>query len=308
MSKFFQALERAAQDQALRRHATPAELRGEQGPIVAEIAPVQALPSSLGRLGEDALEEHLVSLLAPNSFEAEQYRALRHLIERLHKSRELSVVAISSPTMADGKTTTAINLAGALAQASDARVLLVDVDLRSAALAPRLGLDEGTGLGLVDLILDVNLTLAAVVQARPQLNLYVLPAGRFPSAPYEVLKSPRVGEVLAEARRQYDYIILDTPPLVSVPDCRVIEKWVDGFLIVVTAHKTARKLLEEALNVTERAKVVGLVFNGDDRHLSKDSYGAYDSRESLRRNGGGWRRRVFGSRDSTRRRQTASDD
>ena len=308
MSKFFQALERAAQDQALRGNVTPSELRGEQGPIVAEIAAVQALPSPPGRLGEDTLEEHLVSLLAPNSFEAEQYRALRHLIERLHKSRELSVVAISSPNMADGKTTTAINLAGALAQASDARVLLVDVDLRRPALAPRLGLDEGTGLGLVDLILDANLTLAAVVQARPQLNLYVLPAGRFPSAPYEVLKSPRVGEVLAEARRQYDYIILDTPPLVSVPDCRVIEKWVDGFLIVVTAHKTARKLLEEALNVTERARIVGLVFNGDDRHLSKDSYGAYASRESLRRNGGGWRRRVFGSRDSTRRRQTASDD
>ena len=310
MSKFFEALERAAQEQAFRHHPAPSTPRSEQGPTIPEPVPYEALrPSPEGpRTVPDGLDEHLVSLIEPASFEAEQYRALRQLVERLHKSTALSIVAVSSPTVAEGKTTTSINLAGALAQAPDARVLLVDADLRGAALAPRLGFDEYVGPGLVDAIVDANLTLPAVVHALPSLNLSVVPAGRFPSAPYEVLKSPRFGELLAEARKRYDYIILDTPPLVSVPDCRVIEKWVDGFLIVVTAHKTARKLLEEALNVTERARIVGLVFNGDDRHLSKDSYGAYASRESLRRNGGGWRRRVFGSRDSTRRRQTASDD
>src|SRR2546430_5111482 len=77
---------------------------------------------------------------------------------------------------------------------------------------------------------------------------------------------------LAEARRRFDYIVLDTPPLVSVPDCRVIGKWVDGFLIVVTAHRTSRKLLEEALKVTEPATILGLVFNVDDRHLSRHTY------------------------------------
>ena len=283
MSKFFQALERAAQEQALR---PPSEPRSEPGPIVPEPLRYEVPRPSFERprAASDGLEEHLVSLLEPTSFEAEQYRALRHLIEQLHKSTALSVVAVSSPTVADGKTTTSINLAGALAQAPDARVLLIDADLREAALGARLGLDEDAGPGLVDAILDANLTLAAVVQARPQLNLSVVPAGRFPSSPYEVLKSPRIGELLVEARRRYDYIILDTPPLVSVPDCRVIEKWVDGFLIVVTAHKTGRKLLEEALNVTERAKVVGLVFNGDERHLSRHSYA---SRRRARRHGGG---------------------
>ena len=120
----------------------------------------------------------------------------------------------------------------------------------------------------------------------------------------QVLKSPRLGELLAEARRRYDYIVVDTPPLVSVPDCRVLSKWVDGFLIVVTAHRTARKLLEEALHVTEPAKIVGLVFNGDDRHVSRGY--SYVSRRPSDRNGGGWQRRFFWS--STRRRQTASND
>src|SRR3989442_462303 len=98
------------------------------------------------------------------------------------------------------------------------------------------------------------------------------------------MMSCRLGYCLVEAGRRCYYIPWDTPPLVSVPDCRVIEKWVDGFLIVVTAHKTGRKLLEEALNVTERAKVVGLVFNGDERHLSRHSYA---SRRRARRHGGG---------------------
>jgi capsular exopolysaccharide synthesis family protein len=192
--------------------------------------------------------------------------------------------------MADGKTTTAINLAGTLAQAPSARVLLIDGDLRAGALARRLRLRTDAGPGLVDAILDRELSLPAVVRALAHVNLSVLPAGRLPGAPYEVLKSPGFGELLAEARARFDYIVVDTPPLVSVPDCRVIEKWVDGFLIVVTAHRTSRRLLEEALKVTEPTKIVGLVFNGDDRHLSR---GTYSSRQSSARSS---------------RRHSASDD
>jgi capsular exopolysaccharide synthesis family protein len=200
------------------------------------------------------------------------------------------VIAVSSPDASDGQSTTAINLAGTLAQAPDARVLLVDADLRGANLAGYLGLDEQEAPGLVEAILDANLTLEAVTQKRPHLNLSIVPAGRRPSAPYEILKSPRVGELLAEARRQYDYVIVDTPPLVSVPDGRVTGKWVDGFLIVVAAHRTPRKLLEEVLNVMEPTKIVGLVFNGDDRHLSMRSYSSkrVSRRESDRRRAGLW--------------------
>jgi protein-tyrosine kinase len=308
MSKFLRALERAEHERTLRRQPAPPEPISEQGPAVPETVPYRVLRPVVDTPREGAkegLEEHLVSLLDPTSFEAEQYRTLRHLIEQLHKSTDLSVIAISSPCAADGKTTTAINLAGALAQAPDARVLLVDGDLRGGTLAARLGLGGRVGPGLVEAILDANLPLEAVARPRPPLNLSVLPAGRLPSAPYEVLKSPRVGELFAEARRRYDYIVLDTPPLVSFPDCRVIGKWVDGFLIVVTAHRTARKLLEEALHIMEPAKVVGLVFNADDRHLSRESYplGRYSDR-----NGDGWQHRVFWSRYRTRRRPTASDD
>jgi capsular exopolysaccharide synthesis family protein len=227
------------------------------------------------------------------------------MIEQLHRSAELSVVGVSSADAADGKTTTAINLAGALAQAPDARVLLIDADLRGANLAGYLGLDDQEVPGFVDAILDTNLTLEAVTQKRPHLNLSIVSAGRRSSAPYEVLKSPRVAELLVEARKKYDYVIVDTPPLVSVPDGRVIGKWVDGLLIVVAAHRTPRKLLEEALNITEPAKLIGLVFNGDDRHISRNSY---SSRRSSIRRGPEGPRNGFGNGNRAGRRQTASDD
>src|SRR5437879_7491708 len=80
--------------------------------------------------GVGGLDEHLVSLVSPATFPAEQYRALRHSVEEMRRERGLQVIAVTSPTPGDGKTTTAINLAGALAQAPDLRVLLVEAELR----------------------------------------------------------------------------------------------------------------------------------------------------------------------------------
>jgi hypothetical protein len=130
------------------------------------------------------------------------------------------------------ESTTAINLAGALAQARDARVLLVDADLRRPSVDKLLALGSSDGPGLVNLILDSSLTLERVARPRPPFDLSVIPAGHMPPSPYEILKLPRLGELLEEARRRYDYIVLDAPPLCPVQDCRVIAHWVDGFLLV----------------------------------------------------------------------------
>src|SRR5205085_5895355 len=79
--------------------------------------------------------------------------------------------------------------------------------------------------------------------------------------------------LIREARRHFDCILVDTPPL-FLPDCRLIERWVDGFVVLVTAHKTPRKMLTDALNELDPAKVLGLVFNGDDRAYTR-GYGYY---------------------------------
>jgi capsular exopolysaccharide synthesis family protein len=220
------------------------------------------------------VDAHLVSLIAPASFEAEQYRALRHMVEQRHKVDGLSVIAISSPGTSDGKTTTAINLAGALAQGADASVLLVEADLRQPSIGRLLGFANPTGLGLVDAILNPELELADIVQARPPFNLNVVLAGQTPPSPYEVLQSPRLGALIEQARRQYQYIVIDTTPLAPVQDCRVIARLVDGVMVVVSADHTPRALLDSALEALDPVKVVGLVFNGYDQ-LVAGRYGGH---------------------------------
>ncbi len=205
--------------------------------------------------------EQLVSLLTCESFEANKYRVLRHRLEETRANGGRGVIVVTSPGAGEGKTTTAINLAGTLAQSKGARVLLVDADLRLPDVAAQLGLRDTGQPGLADAILDARLPIEAVVYRRPPFSLSLLTAGRRLPAPYEALRSPHLGDLLEQARRAYDYIIVDTPPVLPVPDCRVIARWADSLLLVVAAHRTPRRFLEEALNALDPDKVAGLVFN-----------------------------------------------
>lgn len=233
--------------------------------------PVRPAPDPDPTAGAKAVDPHLVSLSAPASFEAEQYRTLRARLESRQEGKALQVVAVTSATIGDGKTTTAINLAGALAQSSEARVLLLDADLRRPSVETQLGWG---GPGLADVILDANRDLPGTIRHDPSMNLSVLTAGRRPEAPYEALKSARLGTLFEEMRRSYDYVVVDTPPLLPVPDCRLIARWVDGFLMVVAAHRTPRKVFEEGMSLLDPARVIGLVFNGASRPHSS-YYGKY---------------------------------
>lgn len=254
--------------------------------------------SAADRAEELQIPEQLVSLVAPGSFAADQYRSLRHIVERLHNESDIHVLAVTSPTPGDGKTVTTLNLAGALAQAAESRVLLIDADLRKPSVAEYLPFGPGRPLGLVDAIVDPDARLTDVVRRFDRLNLSVVPARCADTGTYELLTSPRLGMMLADARRLYDYVLIDTPPLVPVPDCRLIGRWVDGFLIVVAAHKTPRRLLGEGLNLIEPAKAIGMVFNFDNRPFSGYhgyygygyGYGAYSQRTPGRR---GWLRRLL---------------
>jgi capsular exopolysaccharide synthesis family protein len=214
---------------------------------------------------------HLVSLVAPESFEAEQYRILRHTVERRHADDGVAVVAVTSPSGGEGKTTTAINLAGALAQAAEQRVLLVEADLRRPGVIAQLRMVP-TGFGLAEAITDGARRLDELCQPVPGFNLWVLPAGRALMAPYEILRSPRVADLLAEARRRYDYLIIDTPPVIPCPDYRLLEPFIDGVILVVAADKTPREMMDTALDVLDRPKTLGVIFNGEAHQPDRYSY------------------------------------
>jgi capsular exopolysaccharide synthesis family protein len=219
------------------------------------------------------LDARLPSLSASQSFEADQYRTLRHTVEMARAERDVRVIGVTSPVAGDGKTLTAVNLAGALAHARGSRVLLIDADLRRPSIGKVLGAFHVEGPGLAEALAQGTVTLDKYVRRLDRFRLSVLAAHRTDVDAYEALSSPRLGELIAEARRLYEYVIIDTPPLVPVPDPRLLVPWVDAFLIVVRAGKTPRKLLGAALSQLDPRKVLGLVFNGSDLHGQR--YGKY---------------------------------
>jgi capsular exopolysaccharide synthesis family protein len=307
MSKFFQALEKAEQARVLQHEQQSARSTDSEsertvrytansstGERLARHIDFEAKKLSQQALQPEGVEEHLVGILAVDSFEAEQYRTLCHLVGQLHKEAGLSVIAVSSPAVGDGKTVTAINLAATLTQTPQARVLLIDLDLRRPAIANYLGIDSLNSRSLEDGIRDPNLSLEDITKSLSPLNFSVVLADSLSITPYDVFKASRLDELIEEARRGYDYIVLDTAPLIPFPDCRLIERFVDGFLVVVAAHKTPRKLLEESIAVVDPEKVIGLVFNSDNQPVfGYSSYYAY-SPSRVRNGHGGHKRKATG--------------
>ena len=214
----------------------------------------------------------LVTFTAPTSFAAEQYQGLQLTVERLAHSRNARIIAVTSPGAGDGKTLTSVNLAGTLARASSSRVLLIDADLRRPSVAGRLGIDTYAD-GLAELVMKDGTTIEQVAQRLDGIALDVISAGTMKPPVQKVLGSPRLKVLLEQARQRYDYVVIDTPPLIPVFDSALLADAVDGLLLVVAANKTPRKLLGEALNQLEPSKVLGIVFNRDERPL----FGYYDA-------------------------------
>jgi capsular exopolysaccharide synthesis family protein len=234
------------------------------------------LPSETGEILPSAhTDPRLVSLLHPGTFAADQYRVLRHMLEE-RRNEGLCVIAVTSPAPEDGKTLTAINLAACLAEAATVRVLLVDADLRRPCVLQRLGLGNRTPRGLTELVTDDSVQLAEAARRVARTNLYLVASGRLRTSPYEVLKSARLAPLFTEMRRSFDFVVVDTPPIVAFPDYRLIEKVVDTSILVVAAHRTPGDAIDEAVTLLDPAKAMGIVFNGAD--LANKYYrGAWDS-------------------------------
>jgi capsular exopolysaccharide synthesis family protein len=211
------------------------------------------------------MDSRLVSFTSPGSFAAEQYQGLRLTIERLTRAQGAQVLAITSPAAGEGKTLTAVNLAGALARESDGRILLIDADLRRPAIATTLALTNTPGL--TDVLDSEQLELSSVAQHVSPLPLWAVTSGSAGAGIHRLLRSPRFEPLLQRARQEFDVVVIDTPPLLPVFDSAVLSRIVDQLLVVVAANQTPRKLLGEALNLVDPSKVMGIVFNRDDRPL-----------------------------------------
>lgn len=215
-----------------------------------------------------SLNSRLVNLLRPHSADAQRYQRLRLAVENIPRKGGV-VVAVASPSTGEGKTLTAMNLAGALAQNPASKVVLIELDLRSTqgTMKDYLGTRKWSPRGVVDSVVnDASISNPVdweqIAHFVPEFNLTLIPSGQKTESPYEVLNSPQLEGLINQARLRYDYIILDTPPVTLYPDTQLISRWVDQFIVLVTAGMTTRRQLAECLDLMVPEKVLGLVFNG----------------------------------------------
>ena len=215
-----------------------------------------------------------VTQVRPQSQMAESYRALRTSLLLSNLGAPPKVIMVTSARPQEGKTTTSINTAIVLAQ-KGVRVLLIDADLRRPSIHKTLGMGPRSGLSNV---LTGSATLQQTIVTSPVLqNLFILPAGTAPPNPAELLASSNMKDLVAELRGQYDHIVVDTPPTLSVTDAVVLSSRADATILVIRSGQTTKQALRRSRDILMQvnAHVAGVLLNAVDL-TSPDYYYYYE--------------------------------
>ncbi|HEY2389523.1 MAG TPA: polysaccharide biosynthesis tyrosine autokinase [Candidatus Binatia bacterium] len=204
----------------------------------------------------------LVVLHEPWSPTAEAFRSLRTAVLFSTPATPPKVIQVTSGGAGEGKTVSSLNLATALAEAGS-RVLLIDVDMRRPACHHALGVDKTRGLSS---FLAGQLQLDDVIQTLAAPRIFFIPAGPTPPNPAELVGSQRMRDALQTLREQYDFVILDSPPVLPVTDSVLLSREADGVVLVVKGHDTPRELLRRARDqlIQANARLLGTVVNNVD--------------------------------------------
>ena len=224
------------------------------------------------RLTEKIVVDHNMS---PAS--REQYRRLAAVLHDAHNTTGLRLIMVASAVAGEGKTLTASNLALTFSESYQKRVLLIDADLRRPSLHSVFRLD--TALGLGDGLMSTGETKMLVRQVSSRLA--VLPAGRPSSDPMAGLTSERMRRLLDEAKQSFDWVILDTPPVMLLPDAHLLASMVEGAVLVVRAGSTPHEMVKRSAEAIGRSRILGVVLNraeGQARHEDHYQYYGYSER------------------------------
>jgi protein-tyrosine kinase len=208
--------------------------------------------------------ESLVMLSAPESSDAENFKILRGQI-LFPRDREVPhCILVTSAFPGEGKTFVAANFATTLALSVDEYVLLIDTDMRRAKIHRMFGFSNARGLH--DYLIGEKELDELVVKTGIE-KLAILPAGRTPRNPSELLSSNMMAQFLEEAREKHKdrFIIIDAPPSHITAEAKFLSKYVDGIIFVVMANKTPKKDVAKAIENLGREKILGIVFNGYDQ-------------------------------------------
>jgi capsular exopolysaccharide synthesis family protein len=277
MGKMFEALDKTGLTEEIFQGelGTPAQSPAVPAPAVPESAPAATDTASTA----PAPAFRCVSLRLPGGspvlpFEhgnraSEQYRILRTRI--IQHAAQPRVILVSSSCAGDGKSVTAINLAGALSLKGTSSVLLVDGDLRRPSIWSQLGVEETPGLA--DVLAGAASLDPTILKIQEFGNLHVLLAGKSDHNPTELLDSEVFSSTLARLKQLFRYIIIDSPPIASVADSDLLTATADGVIVVVRPDHTNRQACAKVLESIPKNKFLGVVMNRVSEWFLSKSYG-----------------------------------
>ena len=231
------------------------------------VVPVSSLPQSL-----------LVALNSERGLGAEKFRVLGTRLSNIRMGQTLGVLQVTSSVVGEGKTLTSVNLAMTLATRFAQKVLLAEGDLRKPAVCSLLGLENRAGIGewwdspekpISDFLLRIGET-----------GMCLLPAGHV-AHPASVLQSTRIAELFADMAKQFDWVIIDTPPLLPMADSNLWSRVSDGTLLVVRKGAVSRAALKKAVESLDNPKLVGIVLNDASDYDRVNYYDQYYTERNL---------------------------
>jgi protein-tyrosine kinase len=276
MGKIFDALEKAdkhAQPSGpvyqLPPKATPAEVSED----LSQDEKVMPFAGATLNKGDMRLSQNLVTFHTPQSIEADLFKVLRTNLLFPAEGTPPKSILVTSAVPGDGKSFVSSNLAISIAQGIEEFVLLVDCDIRRPSLHTYFGFGKVNGLSSY---LDGSDPIEKLLLKSPISKLSILPGGRPPRNPTELLSSRKMRGLLDEITRRYDdrYIIIDSPPPSMAAEVTAIAQSVDGVILVVRSGKTPRQAVHDTVERIGKAKILGIVLNQAEQSVKK--YYGYD--------------------------------
>jgi polysaccharide biosynthesis transport protein len=253
-------------------------------PSLAVVPALPGLNAHQGRLSRKAGEGtpassagriELMSYVQPKSQISEAFRALRTSLLLSQAEHPPQVILVTSALPREGKTTAAVNLAVTLAQLGD-RTLLMDSDLRKPGIRRALNLTLGKDVGLSSYLAGVSSLDEATIQHPTITNLSALTTGPVPPSPADLLSSHRMREAIAELRRRFKFIVIDSPPVMAATDAVILSALTDGVLLVVRSGETPKEAFTRTrdLLAAVKCRLLGVVLNAVDSS-APDYYYSY---------------------------------
>jgi len=204
-------------------------------------------------------DARFVALSEPNSLGAEKFRALITRLDNLRKEQDLKSFQVTSSVAGEGKSLVAANMAITLAKYSNCKTLLIEGDLHRPSLAASMGLAELPGMG--QWWADAGSELPQFVHQLDGMPLSFLPAGIPCDQPWEVLRSTRLADAFSQFSSQFEWIVVDSTPMLPIVDVNLWSKLVDGMLLVVREGFTPVKALQKGLRALDHPRLIGVVLN-----------------------------------------------